>query len=386
MIKNNILRKILVSVSALLIIISLSNCADDAKVKIRVSKNNFGKINDTLSADLYTLTNANGVKVSVTNFGGIVTKIIIPDKNGNFGDIVLGYDSVEGYVEDSSFLGALIGRYGNRIAKGKFTLNGETYQLATNNDPNHLHGGVLGFDKVVWDIKSFEKENESGLILEYQADDGEEGYPGNLRVTVVYTLTDNDELKIDYLAMTDKSTVCNLTNHSYFNLKDAGASSILDHELQIMADRFTPVDETLIPTGELQTVEGTPFDFRTPVKIGKSINSDDEQIKRGLGYDHNFVLSDEMKELRQVAKVSEATTGRILEVYTEEPGIQFYSGNFLNGSITGKNKTVYNYRTGFCLETQHFPDSPNWPEFPSTILNPGEIYQTSTIYKFSVMK
>ncbi|MCB9250297.1 MAG: galactose mutarotase [Ignavibacteriales bacterium] len=353
---------------------------------MEIEKKDFGKIDSTLSADVYTLTNKNGMSVSITNYGGIVTKIIVPDKNGKLGDVVLGFDKVKDYVNENPYFGAIIGRYGNRIAKGKFVVEGTEYTLATNNFPNHLHGGIKGFDKVLWNAEPFQNENELGLNLEYNSKDGEEGYPGNLKVKVIYTLTNNNELKIDYSAITDKATICNLTNHTYFNLKDAGASLILDHKLQIMADNFTPVDSTLIPTGQIESVINTPFDFTTPTKIGKEINNEAKQIKNGLGYDHNFVLNGELGKMKLAAKVTEDTSGRVLEVFTEEPGIQFYSGNFLDGTLTGKNNIVYKYRNGFCLETQHYPDSPNQPKFPSTLLKPGENYKTSTIYKFSIEK
>ena len=353
---------------------------------MNIEKKSFGRIEDGTEALLYTLTNNNGVSMSVTNYGGIITELKVPDKNGSISDIVLGYDKVEDYVKETPYLGATIGRYGNRIAKGKFILNGTEYSLATNNDPNHLHGGVKGFDKVMWNLEPFQKENELGLLMKYISKDGEEGYPGNLDVTVTYTLNDNNELRIDYLATTDKPTICNLTNHSYFNLKDAGVSTILDHELQIFADKYTPIDPTSIPLGELAPVEGTPFDFRETKTIGRDINLDNEQLKNGIGYDHNFVLNGNMGEMRLAAKVVEHTTGRVMEIFTEEPGVQFYSGNFLDGTLIGKNGVAYKHRNGFCLETQHYPDSPNQPDWPTTILNPGETYKTSTIHKFSVIK
>ncbi|MDZ7330564.1 MAG: galactose mutarotase [candidate division KSB1 bacterium] len=351
-----------------------------------IEKQFFGQTEDGRIVDLYTLTNSNGVTVQITNYGGIVTSLLVPDKNGKIGDVVLGYDNLDGYLKASPYFGCIVGRYGNRIAKGKFTLNGKTYNLATNNGPNHLHGGVRGFDKVVWQAKPIKSQDAVGLELSYLSPDGEEGYPGNLSVKVTYTLTNENALHIDYEASSDQPTICNLTHHSYFNLKDGGASPILDHELMLNADYFTPVDETLIPTGELRPVDGTPFDFRRPTPIGARINVDDEQIKYGLGYDHNFVLNGNMGELRMVGKLREASTGRVMEIWTTEPGLQFYSGNFLDGSIIGKNGTTYYHRHGLCLETQHFPDSPNHPNFPSTVLNPGEKYQTTTIYKFMVEK
>ena len=351
---------------------------------MKIEKQSFGKTEDGMAVDLFTLTNANGMKLKITNYGGIVTSIFVPDKDGNLGDVVLGYDDLQGYLKNNPYFGCIVGRYGNRIARGKFTLNGKTYTLATNNEPNHLHGGVKGFDKVVWAAKEVKDKDTVGLELTYLSKDGEEGYPGNLSVKVIYTLTNDNALRIDYEATTDQPTVVNLTNHSYFNLKDAGASSILNHELMIDADYITPVDETLIPTGELRSVEGTPFDFRTLTVVGDRIDSDDEQIKFAGGYDHNFVLNGKAGELRLVGKLFESTSGRVIEVWTTEPGIQFYSGNFLDGTITGKKGIVYQYRHGLCLETQHYPDSPNQPNFPSTTLNPGEKYQTTTVYTFLV--
>lgn len=363
----------------------LTQCSKKENLKMEITKEPFGNA-DGVEVYLFTLTNDNGMKVKITNYGGIITSVFVPDKNGELGDVVLGFDNVSDYVKDNPYFGALIGRYGNRIANGKFTLDGKTYSLAINNPPNHLHGGPKGFHKVIWEPKEVKTDSTVGLELKYKSKDGEEGYPGNLSVTVYYTLTNNNEIKIDYYATTDQKTVCNLTNHSYFNLKDDGVSDILDHELMIDADNFTPVDSTLIPTGKIEPVEGTPFDFRKPHKIGDHINADDQQIKYGRGYDHNFVLNGEMGKMRLVAKASESNSGRILEVYTDQPGIQFYSGNFLDGTLTGKYGIVYKYRHGFCLETQHFPDSPNQPNFPSTVLNPGDTYRTTTIYKFSVQK
>lgn len=382
----NYFKLTMVFVLCLIIFTCLVECTKKEVPKMKIEKVPFGVTNNGVAVDLYTLTNLNGVIVKITNYGGIVTSILVPDARGNLGDVVLGHDNVEAYVKKNPYFGCLIGRYGNRIARGKFKLNKKTYTLATNDGMNHLHGGLIGFDKVVWTAQEIIGENTVGLELTYLSKDGEEGYPGNLAVKVVYSLTNDNTLLIDYEATTDKPTVVNLTNHSYFNLKDAGATPILDHELMLDADYYTPVDKTLIPTGELRAVAGTPFDFKTSTPIGARIAADDEQMKFGLGYDHNFVLNGTAGEIRFAGKVTEPTTGRIMEVYTTEPGIQFYSGNFLDGSITGKNGTVYEYRHGLCLETQHFPDSPNQPKFPSTLLKPGETYKTTTSYKFLVVK
>lgn len=342
----------------------------------------FGKTPAGEEITLYTLTNANGMEVGIINFGGIITRIKTADRQGQFADIALGFDELEPYLQASPYLGALIGRFGNRLAKGRFELDGKTYQLETNNGANHLHGGSVGFDKVVWQATPFTADTHVGVKLFYLSRDGDQGYPGNLSVTVTYTLTNEDEILVDYHATTDQATPINLTQHSYFNL--AGQGDILQHELMINADAFTPIDDTQIPVGELRSVAGTPFDFRTPKAIGADIQRDDDQLRCGLGYDHNFVLNKAApKKLTLAARASEATSGRVLEVYTEEPGVQFYSGNFLDGSLSGRG-TTFAYRTGFCLEPQHFPDSPNQPDFPSTILRPGETYTSRTIFKFLV--
>lgn len=330
------------------------------------------------NAELYTLTNKNGMEVSITNYGGRVVTLKAPDRAGRMADVVLGFDNLDGYLRQNPFFGALVGRYGNRIAKGKFTLDGREYTLARNNGENALHGGLRGFDKVYWEPRV----EGNRLLLHYLSKDGEEGYPGNLDTTVSYTLTDANELRIDYAATTDKDTVVNLTNHSYFNLAGQGEGDILSHRMMIDADRFTPVDAGLIPTGELRPVDKTPFDFRQPVEIGARINDADEQLTFGKGYDHNFVLNGHVGTLRLAARATEPKSGRVMEVLTTEPGLQFYTGNFLDGSITGKGK-VYKHRYGFCLETQHFPDSPNKPQFPSVVLKPGQKYHTTTVYRFS---
>jgi aldose 1-epimerase len=350
-----------------------------AEARPQIQKEAYGKTAEQEAVELYTLTNAKGASVKILTYGGIVTSLKVPDRNGKLGDVVLGFDDLESYLKSNPFFGALVGRYGNRIAKGKFTLNGKEYTLARNNDPNHLHGGIKGFDKVVWKAKEIAGKNGPGLVLTYVSKDGEEGYPGRLAVTVVYTLTNNNELNIAYTATTDKPTVVNLTHHSYFNL--AGEGDILKHELMIAADRFTPVDATLIPTGELRSVKGTPMDFTKPFAIGARIEQADEQLKFGRGYDHNWVLNASKGAMALAARVYEPVSGRVMEVHTTEPGMQFYTGNFLNSK--GKGGQLYQARYGFCLETQHFPDSPNQPKFPSTTLKPGQKYQTTTSYRFS---
>jgi aldose 1-epimerase len=358
------------------------NASMNAEAKPQITKQAFGKTAEQESVELYTLTNAKGVEAKIMTYGGIVVSLKVPDRHGKLGDVVLGYDNLEGYLKSNPFFGCIVGRYGNRIANGKFTLNGKPYTLARNNGENHLHGGLKGFDKVVWKAKEIKSPTGVGLSLSYVSKDGEEGYPGNLSVTVVYTLTNANELKIAYTATTDKATVVNLTQHSYFNL--AGEGDILKHELMINGNRFTPVNQTLIPTGELRSVKGTPMDFTKPFAIGARIEQQDEQLKFGRGYDHNWVINSSPGKLALAARAYEPTTGRVMEVYTTEPGVQFYTGNFLDGSITGKGGQVYQQRYGFCLETQHFPDSPNQPKFPSTTLKPGQRYATTTSYRFSV--
>ncbi|MBK9313987.1 MAG: galactose mutarotase [Acidobacteria bacterium] len=354
-------------------------CVNQEKGKPTMMKETYGKLPDGTAVDLYTLANRSGMEVKITNYGGIIVSIKTPDRNGRMGDVVLGYDNLDGYVTRNPFFGCLVGRYGNRIGKARFSLSGVEYKLASNNGQNHLHGGLKGFDKQVWQARAL--DDATGLELKYLSKDGEEGYPGNLSVTVTYTLGDDNSLKIDYLASTDKETVLNLTNHSYFNL--AGEGDILGHEMMIDADRFTPVDSELITTGELRAVAGTPFDFLKPTPIGARIDADDEQIVFGKGYDHNFVLNHKPGEMGLVARVYEPKTGRQMEVFTTEPGVQFYTGNFLDGSIRGKSGRIVERRSGFCLETQHFPDSPNKPQFPSPVLKPGETYKTSTSFRFS---
>jgi aldose 1-epimerase len=326
---------------------------------------------------LYTLTNANGLRAKITNYGGILVSLEVPDREGALADITLGYRTLDKYIADSPYFGAIIGRYGNRIGDAKFVLDGIEYKLAANNGENHLHGGIKGFDKVVWEAQPVETADGVGVEIKYLSKDGEEGYPGNLTCKVTYLLTNNDELKISYEAETDKTTVINLTNHAYWNLAGEGSGDILGHELMLNADRYTPVDEGLIPTGEIRSVENSPMDFTKPTTIGSRIS----QVAGG--YDHNYVLTSGGGASALCARVYEPGSGRVMEIHTTEPGIQFYSGNFLDGSITGKSGKIYNKHAGFCLETQHFPDSPNKPDFPSVVLKPGEKYGTTTVHKFS---
>ncbi len=366
----------------IVIVLTLFSCSPKVDSPVLVNAENFNAEVEGRQVGLFTLKNANGLVTQITNYGGRVVTLWVPDKQGNFADIVLGYDSYEGYINaKESYFGALIGRYGNRIGNAKFTLNGTTYTLAANNGENALHGGQKGFNDVIWDA---EQPDGQTLVLKYLSSDMEEGYPGNLSIKVQYKLTNDNELKIEYWATTDKPTPVNLTHHSYFNLKGAGNETILDHEVQINADHFTPVNQGLIPTGEIAKVEGTPMDFKDPTEVGSRLEEDFEQLKFGLGYDHNWVLNLNSTGLTFAAKASEPKTGRVLEVYTNEPGIQFYIGNFLDGTEIGKNMMPYKYRSAFCFETQHFPDSPNQENFPSTILNPGEEYYSICIYKFGL--
>ncbi len=344
----------------------------------------FGKLADGSLVDLYTLENDYGSSTTITNYGGIVVTLMMPDRHGKLDDIVLGYPTLEQYVAKTPFFGALVGRYGNRITKGRFVLNDKEYILAQNNGENHLHGGLNGFDKVVWKTEEFQDKTGVGLKLTYVSPDGEEGYPGTLQVTVCYTFTNDNALKIEYSATTDQDTVINLTHHSYFNLLGAlSGKDILGHAVMLNADHFTPVDQGLMPTGELRNVQGTPMDFRQAMAIGTRIHDTDEQISFAGGYDHNWVLNRDDDSLLLTASVYEPTTGRVMEVFTTEPGIQFYTGNFLDKGYTGKGDMPYFKHAGFCLETQHFPDSPNHPEFPSTVLKPGEEYTQTTMYTFS---
>ena len=344
----------------------------------------FGKTADGARIDLYKLSNKNGVEIAISMYGGIIASLRVPDRHGNFTDIVLGYDSLDGYLTDAAYLGPILGRYANRIARGKFILNGREYHLACNNGEHHLHGGLRGFDKVVWKARDVSTHSSMALELTYLSKDMEEGYPGNMEARVVYTLEkENNELKIEYSAITDKDTIVNLSNHSYFNLAGHSAGNILKHKLMINADRFTPTDAGSIPTGELRSVEGTPFDFRQPTEIGARVNQNHEQLVYGHGYDQNFVLNRIDESLLSLAaRVVDPRSGRVLEVWTTEPGLQLYCGNFLDGSIRGKGGTAYQRNQGFCLETQHFPDAPNQPNFPSTVLKAGAKFRSTTVFKF----
>ncbi len=352
----------------------------------QITKTTWGKLPSGEQAHLHTLRNSKGTEVAITDFGGRIVTLRVEDRSGKFADVVLGCESLEGYLAKNPYFGALLGRYANRIGGARFTLDGQTYELAQNNGPNALHGGLRGFDKVLWAGEEVPVNDGFGLRLEHVSPDGEEGYPGNLTVAITYSLTESDGLQIEYQASTDKATVLNLSNHSYFDLSGEFAGNILDHEITINADRFTPIDETSIPTGELEPVEGTPFDFRTRTAMGARIGEDNEQLKRGLGYDHNFAVNGNAGELRLAARAYEPKSGRVMDVLTTQPGVQFYTGNHLEGNVTGKGGVVYGFRYGFCLETQHFPDSPNQPQFPSTKLEPGVEFHQKTVFRFSSEK
>jgi aldose 1-epimerase len=342
----------------------------------------FGTTPDGVAVERYSLSNSHGLQADIMTYGATLLAVRAPDRAGTPGDVVLGFDGLEGYLADQPYLGAVCGRVANRIAGGRFELNGETYTLAINNDPNHLHGGPGGFHRQVWAARERDSADGPSVELSYLSPDGQEGYPGNLSVVVAYTLTERGELRIEYTATTDRDTVVNLTNHAYFNL--AGGGDILDHQVEIAASRFVPIGANLIPLGELRPVRGTPFDFTTPARVGAHVDADDEQIRNGLGYDHTWVLDKADGALGFAARVYAPATGRVLEVSTTEPGLQFYTGNFLDGSLTGRGGQIYAYRTGLCLETQHFPDSPNQPQFPSVVLRPGQTYTQTTIYHFGV--
>lgn len=361
----------------------LVGCASMSKSHPPITKADFGKTPDGQTVEIYTLKNAKGAEARILTYGGIVQYLSVPDKSGKFDDVVLGYDNLQGYIDKTPYFGALIGRYGNRIGGAKFTLEGKTYKLATNNGPNSLHGGVVGFDKVVWTARPMETAQGPALILTYLSKDGEEGFPGNLTVTAIYTLTDDNALKVEFTAQTDKPTVVNLTHHSYFNLAGQGRGDILGHVLYINSDKTTPVDAELIPTGEIADVTGTPFDFRKPTPIGARINDPDKVLQYGPGYDHNWIVNNPPGKFGLQAKVVEPGTGRVMEVWSDEPAVQFYAGNFLDGTIIGKGGVAYQKRTGFCLEPQHYPDSPNKPNFPSVVLLPGQTFHNTIVYKFS---
>jgi aldose 1-epimerase len=381
------MKKFLIAIVALAAIACNNNkTSEKSMAESNITEKAFGVLASGDSVKLFTLKNANGMEVAISDLGGTIIKWTAPDKDGKFEDITLGSNNPEDYLSSTKYLGALIGRFGNRIAKGKFSLDGKEYTLAVNNGPNALHGGLKGFNAAIWAATPIEG-TEPGLKLTYLSKDGEEGYPGNLNVEVIYTLKDDNSLTIDYKATTDKNTVVNLTNHAYFNLKGEGKGDILDHEIVLNADKFLPTDAGLIPTGQLKPVKGTPFDFTTAHVIGERINdSTDIDIKLGGGYDHCWVFTDQSNKLKSIAMVTEPKSGRTMEVLTTEPAVQFYTGNFLNGSATGKSGTKYERRYGFCLETQHFPDSPNQAAFPTTVLKPGETYKTTTVYKFGVKK
>ena len=365
------------------ILLFASSCTSDHS-KVTIEKSPYGTTVDGVDVHEYKLSNQEGMQVSIINYGGVITSWTAKDKNGVYEDIVLGFNELSEYEKESPYFGAIIGRFGNRIAKGKFSIEGKEYTLAVNNGENHLHGGEKGFDKVVWDAETRLTDSSASLILTYLSKDMEEGYPGNLEVKVEYTLNTKDELSVTYKATTDKTTVINLTQHSYFNLSANFNNTILNHELVLNSDSFLPVDNTLIPTGEFRDVTNTPFDFRTPKTIGQQINEEDPQLKNGFGYDHCWVLNEQDKGVRFVASAFEPQSRRYLEIFSDQPGIQFYSGNFLDGTLPSKNKGNYEFRSGFCLETQHFPDSPNREDFPSVLLRPEEAYTSQTIFKLSV--
>lgn len=393
-------KTIVISAMAAAALAGLTACSDTSKTapatekapakpgmaKGTIAEKPFGTV-DGKEVKLYTLKNSKGVTMTVMNYGAIVQSLLVPDRDGKMADVVLGYNTVDEYVKETPYFGCIVGRYGNRIAKGQFKIGTNTYTLATNNDPGgipcHLHGGKKGFDKVVWDAQPVQRPDAVGLKLNYLSKDGEEGYPGNLNLTVFYWLNEKNEWEVEYEATTDKPTPVNVTQHSYFNFAGEGSGDILGHRLMLKASKYTPVDKGLIPTGELAPVAGTPFDFTTPFAIGARVNDPHEQMQFGGGYDHNWVLDNQSGTLALAAVVEEPTTGRVMEIFTTEPGIQFYCGNFLDGKLVGKSGKPYNHRNGFCLETQHYPDSPNQPNFPSTILEPGQTYKTKTVFKFS---
>jgi aldose 1-epimerase len=373
------------TMAAGLLAVSLVGCAtmSSSNKSSTITKADFGKTSEGQAVEIYTLHNSKGAEARIMTYGGIVQSLSMPDKNGKFADVVLGYDNLQGYIDKTPYFGALIGRYGNRIGGAKFTLEGNTYTLATNNGPNTLHGGLKGFDKVVWTAKPSVGIHGPQLVLAYLSKDGEEGFPGNLEVTAIYTLTEDNELKLEFSAKTDRPTVANLTHHSYFNLAGQGNGDILGHVVYIKANQTTPVDSGLITTGEFTDVTGTPFDFRKPAAIGARINDPDKILQYGPGYDHNWVINKPLGQFGLQARVVEPTSGRVMEVWSDEPGLQFYAGNFLDGTIKGKGGVAYQIHTGFCMEPQHYPDSPNKANFPSVELKPGQTYHNTIVYKFS---
>jgi aldose 1-epimerase len=380
------MKKIFFIVAGIITMSGIAFCQPNGKDGSMIKKEVFGKLSDGREAYLFTLKNSAGMIVKLTDYGASIVSVMVPDRDGKFADVVLGYDSVNGYVNGTVFFGGVVGRYANRIAGGKFNLDGKTYQATVNDGRNCLHGGKVGFHKVLWTGEPIETSKDPAVKFTYVSKDGEEGFPGTVTVTATYTLTSDNSIRIDYTGTTDKTTILNVCNHSYFNLTGDPMKTILDHELVINADRFTPVDSHLIPTGKLASVAGTPFDFRKMTQVGTRINDNDSQLKICKGYDMNWVLNGYANKVREVAAVYDPSSGRLVDILTDQPGLQFYSGNFLNGSEIGKNGVKYQYRTGLALETQHYPDSPNEPKFPSVTLKPGQTYQTTTIYKFSVKK
>jgi len=378
------MKKVFVVILSVLLLYSAGSCKSNNKAESKIEKSVFGKLADGSQVDAYVLKNTNGMTAKIITYGAVVVSLTAPDKSGKYEDVVLGYDNIEGYAADRAYFGAIVGRYGNRIARGKMTIDGKEYQLAINNPPNSLHGGVVGFNKKIWTVDGAKvTKNGPAITMTLVSNDGEENYPGTVKLKVVYTLTNNDELSIVYTGATDKTTVLNPTNHSYFNLSGDMNNTILDHEVMIAADKTTPVDRGLIPLGNFADVAGTPMDFRTAKKIGRDINADYEQLKIAGGYDHNWVINNYDKKVRLIATVYEPKSGRFMKVLSDQPGVQFYTGNFLDGRVKGKNGMMYKKRSGLCLEAQHYPDSPNKPQFPTTLLKPGEIYHQTTIYKFS---
>lgn len=378
------MRTALILLTAMMAVVTIGTPRLHADAASKIKKLSFGKLPDGTPIHLYVLTNKNGMQAAITNFGARLVSLKVPDRKGKLADVVLGYSSVAGYLKDTAYFGAIVGRYANRIAKGRFKLNGVTYHLPINNGPNSLHGGPKGFENLVWQARELTGSKNPALELTLTSPNGDESYPGTMHVHVIYTLTEQNAVRIQYRASTDKPTIINLTNHSYFNLDGQGNGNILDTVLTINADKYTPTDKTQIPTGKIVSVKGTPFDFLKPTPIGARINENNQQLKIAGGYDHNWVINRDHKTgLVLAARAYSPKSGRVLSVYTTEPGVQFYSGNFLDGTLVGKGGKVYKYRYGFTLETQHYPDSPNHPNFPSTVLKPGQVYRQTTVFKFS---